>query len=169
MQASTDPLLDIAFRRHAQELCDSWQGKVLARALVVQGGVGRARGLPGAAVLSVLAHNFDNAMPVLLRVVFPDWKSIGSPMLCSAARIAKTGDVMADMIGKDGQFFKNQQLFRNTRRMESAFRRVADEARLDDKQRVEFFEAVKRWVVCDYRLDPTMNPDDPDAKRLTIH
>jgi hypothetical protein len=28
------------------------------------------------------------------------------------------------------------------------------------------FAAVKRWVVADRRLDPNMDPQDPDAKRL---
>jgi hypothetical protein len=35
-----------------------------------------------------------------------------------------------------------------------------------DKERIEFFEMVKLWLAADERLDPNMNPNDPDAKRL---
>jgi hypothetical protein len=48
-------------------------------------------------------------------------------------------------------------------------RRLADRLKLTDQERLEFFTCVKRWLVADHRLDPTMDPADPDAKRLTIH
>lgn len=166
MHGATDPIVDLAFRRHVQELRDSWQGWTLRYALTLNAGSARPRDVMGAAILSMLAHNFDDAMPVLLRVVFPGFQSIGTPFLCSAAKIAKTGHVMADFVTRTGAIAKNQIIFRDTRQMEGKFRRVADELRLNDKDRTELFAAVKRWVVCDYRLDPTMNPADPDAKRL---
>lgn len=170
MPAATDTIVDLAFRRHASELRDSWHGRVLAGCLEIVGpGIARPRDVMGAAVLSVLAHSFDDAMPVLLRVVFPGFQAIGVPFFATAAKIAKTGNVMADLITKDGQRMKNQVIFRDTRQMESRFRRHADAARLDDAERTEFIAAVRRWVVCDYRLDPNMNPADPDAKRLTVH
>src|SRR5690242_21960115 len=40
--AATDPIIDIATRRHALELRDSWQGKVLARALRLENGSARS-------------------------------------------------------------------------------------------------------------------------------
>lgn len=123
----------------------------------------------GAAVLSVLAHNFDDAMPVLLRIAHPGFHAIGVPFFCTAAKIAKTAHVMADLITKDGRRVTNQVIFRNTAQMRAKFRLLADAARLDDKDRVEFFAAIQAWVVCDYRLDPTMDRADPDAKRLTVH
>lgn len=166
MLAAADPLIDIAFKRHARELRDTWQGRVLARSLRLVGEFARPLDLEGAAMLSVLAHNFDDGMPVLLRVVFPGFVSIGAPFLCSAARIAKTGHIMADIITRTGQRMRNQAIFKDKRAMESAFRRRADEARLSDAERLEMFDAVKRWVVCDYRLDPGMDPRDPDAVRL---
>ena len=63
--------------------------------------------------------------------------SIGAPFLCSAARIAKTGHVMADMISKDGQRVKNQALFRSTNGMEREFRGFADRLELADDERIE--------------------------------
>jgi hypothetical protein len=161
--------LSLDFRRHAQDLRRTWQGAALAASLLDCGEWTPPRHKVGMCILSVLSHNFDDAMPVMLRVVFPNFKSIGAPFLCSAAKIAKTGHVMADLITKDGQRVRNQALFRSTKAMEGEFRKFADGLRLDDAERTELFAAVKRWVVCDYRLDPQMNPADPDAKRLTVN
>ena len=146
-------------RRHAADLRQCWQGRVLAH----------ATGKMAAAVLSVLAHNFDDAMPVLLRIVFPGFTSIAAPFFCSAAKIAKTGHVCADMVTRDGQVIRMAAIWRSTRQMESEFRRLADQTKMDDDERRQLFAAVKKWVVADFRLDPTMNPADPDAKRLVVH
>lgn len=161
-------VIDLDARRHAQDLRGTWQGRALAAALA-DGEYTPPRDKIGMCLLSVLCHNYDDAMPVMLRVVFPKFRSVGTPFLCSAAKIAKTGHVMADMIDSNGRRFKNQALFGSTKKMEGEFRRFADALRLDDAEREELFAAVRRWVVCDYRLDPTMNPADPDAKRLTVN
>ena len=162
-----DPIVELAFRRHAQDIRETWQCRLLAGALrITDRGIVRPIDLIGAAMLSVLAHNFDDAMPVLLRVAFPEFQAIGVPFFCSAAKIAKTGAVMADLITKTGERAKNQAIFSSTRHMETRFRWLADAMRLNDQDRTELFAAVKRWVVCDYRLDPTMDAADPDARRL---
>lgn len=144
---------------HAQEIAESWQARALRKADGPMFGV----------LLSVLAHSFDDAMPILLRVVFPGFTSIQAPFLCSAGKIAKSGHVMADMVTKDGQIVKNQALFMNTRTMERAFRKLADALSLSDEERIAMFAAAKAWVVCDYRLDPNMDPADPEARRLVLH
>lgn len=159
-------IIDLSFRRHKQDLEGSWQCRLLRKKLVCNGGVARPRDLIGACILSVVSHNYDEALPVLLRVALPGFTGIGAPFFCSSARIARTGDVMVDMISKDGRRVKNQGIFTSSRKLQSAFRRFADEMALGDRDRVELFEALKRWVVCDYRLDPAMNPADPDARRL---
>lgn len=143
----------------ADEMRDSWQGKALAHA---KDGMAQI-------VLSVLAHNFDEAMPILLRVVFPGFTSIKAPFLTSAARVVKTGAVCADMVTADGHIIKNAALFRSETELRDHFRRLADDLKLDDRDRTEMFKCVQRWVVADYRLDPTMDPKDPDAKRLTVN
>lgn len=158
-----DSVEPLAPTLHAAVLRESWQGRVLARAL-------RDDGSPidpiGGVVLSVLAHNFDEAMPVLLRVMFPGFTSVQLPFLCSAGKIAKTGQVCADMVTRDGQIMKMQAFFRNMRAMEREFRKLADRLKFTDQERVALFAAVRRWVVCDFRVDPNMDPRDPDAKRL---
>ena len=155
MQVS-DPVAKVIEAGLAFDLRVSWQARVLAE----------AKGQLGAAVLSVLSHNFDEAMPVLLRIVFPGFTSIAAPFYCTAAKVAKTGAVVADVVTKDGQIVKDAVVFRTEMEMQDQFRRLADRLKLSDAHRVEMFKCVQRWVVADRRLDPTFDPQDPDAKRL---
>ena len=138
---------------HASILRASWQGRVLVF----------AEGKFGSVVESVLAHNFDDTFPVLLKAL---GRWVKPPGLCSAGKIAKNGTVCADVVHRSGMKEIMHVFFRDTKQMEGCFRRLADDCKLTDAERVELFAAVQRWVVCDYRLDPTMDRRDPDAKRL---
>lgn len=144
------------FERHAKELRESWQGRVLAA----------AKGQTGAVVLSVLAHNFDGAILTLCQVVFPGFSGIEAPFMCSAAKVNKAGWVVADVAMRDGRIAKDAKIFASEIELRDEMRRLADRIKLSDADRVQFFAAVQKWVVADQRLDPTMNPMDPDAKRL---
>ena len=163
---TADNLEVLAFWRHARELRDLWQGRLLRRALMSDAGVIRPRSLTGAAILSVIAQSYGGGIDTLLRVLFDDYRGVGNPALTSSAKIDKSGRVCADGISRFGEKMLMVPIFGDTRTMEGEFRRVADKARLSDAERVEFFDAVKLWVVADYRLAPTMDPTDPDAKRL---
>ena len=124
----------------------------------------------GAAVISIIAHSYDDAFPALVWTTFPEFISMGAPFYCTAAQINKAGQVVADRIESNGwEVSKDSVVFRSTKDMEGQFRRLADALRLNDAERRTLFEAVTRWVVADRRLDPNMNPADPDAKRLTVH
>lgn len=128
----------------------------------------RPRDKTGMCVLSIIAHKLSlEDMQFLLRAC--GFRGTTTPMLSSAAKIARTGHIMANMVGSDRHEYLNQALFKNSRQMETAMRNFADLLRLDDDERVEFFDAVKAWVVCDFRLDPTMNPADPDARRMVVN
>lgn len=148
----------LAFCRIHEELRQTWQVKAL------MGSNGHLR----MCVLSVLSHNFDEgeAIPTLMMVA-GQWP-LKAPFLCTAARVLKSGQVVADVV-KGGRVVKWAKLFANEKAMESEFRHLADRLKLNDQDRTELFAAVKRWVVCDYRIDPNMNPMDPDAKRLVVH
>lgn len=146
-------------RNIAFDLRGSWQCKVLTA----------AKGQLGAVVLSVLAHNFDEAMPVLLRIVFPGFTSIVAPFYCTAAKVDKSGAVVADCVSKEGQIIKDAIVFGSEGLMQDQFRGLADRLKLGDADRIELFKCVQRWVVADRRLDPTFDPKDPDAKRLVTH
>lgn len=147
-------------KRIAFDLRATWQARVLLAAQAKTGGV------IGAVTLSVLAHNYDDAMLTLLKVLFPGFESITPPFLCSAGKVDKSGAVVADLVERAGVITKNYRLYRDEISLRDDFRRLADELKLRDADRVELFAAVKRWVVADRRLDPNMDPKDPDAKRL---
>lgn len=152
--------LDLVFKRHFDDLRASWQVRALIETQNKHIGV---------VLLSVLAHTYDEAMFVVMRVAFPGFTSIVPPFLCTAGKIAKTGAVIADVVQRNGTITKNTVLYKNDKKLRDDFRRLADKLRLGDQDRLELFSALKRWIVCDYRLDPTMDPQDPDAKRLVAH
>jgi len=145
----------LAWLRAARDLRETWQGRCLAT----------ARGQMGAVLLSVLAHNFEGALPVLLHVIFPGFQGVRAPFYCSAARIMENGQIAADLVTKNGELVKRALVFNSEIGMRDAFRRLADQIKATDQERAELFDAVKKWVVADFRLDPTMDRSDPDAKR----
>lgn len=149
-------VLDLDYRRHADDLRETWQGRALKH----------ATGQTASVLLSVLAHNWDDAMPVLLRAVFPGFESIATPFLCSAGKISKTGHVCADLVTKDGQVVKMCSLYPSERDLEKDFRELADNLKFSDEDRVQLFCAIRRWIVCDFRINPSFAPADPDAKRV---
>ena len=150
--------------KEAKALRDMWQGRALAA----------ATGTTAAVLLSVLAHNYDDAMPVMLRVVKPrTWdaenQTLRAPFLSSAGRIDKTGAIVADVVQANGKIQKQAVLYANEVAFRDDFRRLADRLKLRDDERIEMFKAAQRWVVADRRLDPSFDPKDPDAKRLRVH
>lgn len=147
--------------KHAADLRHTWQGRALAE----------AQGRMMLVVSSMLAHAYDEAMAVMFRVVKPKcWdayqQTLRTPFLCSAGKIWKDGTIVADAILFDGALKQRKVMFSSSRDFEYECRKLADRLKLSDKERVEFFIVAKNWVVCDYRIDPTMDPRDPDARRL---
>lgn len=151
------PATDLDHKRHADELRETWQYRVM---------LATAKHKLGAVMLSVIAHNFDDAMPVLLRIAFPGFTGLTPPFLSSAGKIDRAGRVVGDVVAPDGVIIRNCPLFRSVKDLETAFRQVADRLKLNDADRLGLFAAIGKWLVCDYRLDPTMDPKDPDARRL---
>lgn len=130
-------------------------------------GVVKPRSHMGAVALSVIGHSFDRELLPLMAACFPGFYSLGTPFLCSAGKVWKTGRIIADVVLKDNQpATPNVVVFLGLEDLESRWRKFADRLGLTDAERVELFDAVKAWVVADYRIDPTMNPADPDARRL---
>jgi hypothetical protein len=138
---------------------DSWQ----VRALLA------ARGLEQAVVLSMLAHSYDDDMLRILNIAYPGFVSISAPFLGTAGKVDKRGRICADIIFDDQPPMKLQPLYASEIHFRDAMRRIADQLKLSDADRIEMFDVAQRWIVCDFRLDPTMNPQDPDAKRLTVN
>lgn len=140
----------------AFDLRASWQARALAE----------AKGQTGMVLLSVLSHSYDDALVVLLPLVFPGFVEPSLPVLASCAKVDKTGAVVADVIDKKHVVKKGAVIYRTEAALQDDFRRLADRLKLNDDDRIELFKCVQRWVVADCRLDPTFDPQDPDAKRI---
>lgn len=145
----------------AGELQASWQG----RALAWTGG----RGNLAAVLMSLFADSDDEAFPFLMRAVFPEWRGVLCPFICSSPKIDKAGRIVADVALRGGQKVKDYTIFNDETQMESVFRRLADRLKFDDSDRIALFDSVRAWVKADMRLDPAMDRRDPDAKRLTVN
>lgn len=149
------------------ELRDTWQARVLCH----------ARGRMAVVVPSILAHRETELMMINLMVVCdpPCWDmcrmSLRTPFLCSVAKIDKEGRIVADVIERDVPVGpmrrKNSVLFVNLPDFQNELRVLADGCDLNYEDRMAFFSAGVRWVAADMRLDPTLSPLDPDARRLT--
>lgn len=145
----------------ADELRASWPGRALAYV--------RHQEQLGPVVLSLIADNFDDAMPFLLRAVFPQASGVRAPFYCTSPKINKAGVIVADIINRDGTKTVGRTVFLNERQMEAVFRTLADRLKFSDDDRRDLFRCIHHWVKADMRLDPTMDRRDPDAKRLVVH
>jgi hypothetical protein len=77
---------------------------------------------------------------------------------------------VADVLFDDEPFpYRDYRIFRDETQMRDKLRRLADELKLNDDDREQLFIAARKWCACDRRLDPGMDPKDPDAKRLTVN
>ena len=156
MRGAQVPVTDLE-KTVAFDLRASWQVKVMIATRGQQIGM---------VTMSVLAHTYDEAMPALLALADLDEPPL--PCLVSAARISKSGAVVADVVDRMGTRIRDAVIYRNEFLLRDDFRKLADRLKLSDTDRIELFKCVQRWVVADRRLDPTFDPQDPDAKRL-IH
>lgn len=163
MDQATELTADLLSTVNAtQELCDTWQGRALRFA--------EKRAI-GIVLLSVLANAYETEhIFVLLHAVFPGFKSIKPPFICSTARVNKYGAIVADVVPRSGdRVIKNEVIFPSEAAMQASFRKLADMMKLDDRDRRELFKAANMWVVADMRLDPNFDRRDPDAKRLVLN
>lgn len=140
----------------AFDLRASWQVRALAE----------AKGLTGMVLLSVLSHTYDDALLVLLPIVFPGYVEPSLPVLASCGKVDKTGAIVADVIRKDHYLVKDALIYKSETDLRDDFRRLADHLKFNDADRTELFKCVQRWVVADRRLDPSFDPKDTDARRL---
>ena len=125
-----------------------------------------AQGIEGAVLLSMLAHAYDDDQIIGIMLAAFGQSAIKAPFICSAAKIDKAGRVCVD-VAFDTHIRKLKPIFASEIIFRDHLRRLADRLKLADDERTELFALARKWVVCDYRLDPTMARNDPDAKRLT--
>lgn len=162
----TDTVEPLSHRQHVDELRATWQARVLAAATT---------GVMRVVVPSILAHAYDEFMPTLMRAIDPPcWDasrlSLRVPFLTSIGRINRRGQIVANaMMSADALPTRDKVVFASTTHFQYELRKLADATRLTDAEREQFFIVAKKWLAADQRLDPAMDPQDPDAKRLVAH
>lgn len=131
--------------RETEEMRHNWRGRLLAG----------AHGRLGAVAMSVVAHDLKDAiaMKTLLQTVFPGYEGISMPFLVTCGKISRQGRVYAQVMVDFG-ITRTLVLFESEHDLESDFRKLADELRFSDDDRVAMFAALKNWIVADFRLDP---------------
>jgi len=144
-----------AFRRQ-RELRDSWQAKLLRTARA-----NRYYDKTAMVLLSVLATSYDEMMLPLLHIIGLVEPPL--PCLVTSGKIAKSGAIFATVMFEHGK--ENRVLYEDEIELRDSFRRLADRAMVHGDERAEMFTAIRNWLVADYRLNPTMDPMDPDARR----
>lgn len=143
----------------AFDLPGSWQVRALRE----------AKGQTITALESVLEHTYEHILLIMIEAAFPFRARPIEPTLpcvASTVKVDKTGAIVGDIIDKEHRVTKDVVIYRSEIEMQNDFRRLADRMKLSDADRIEMFKCVQRWVVADRRLDPSFDPQDPDAKRL---
>lgn len=143
-------IIPLDTQRHAQDLRDTWQARALAE----------SKGRLSAVMLAVLMHSYLSAMQILLRVVFPrapiaknGWPEINRPFLYGPAAIDIGGRIRCGMFDRIGRRLPWTIIYATEGDLLKDFRDLADRLKLNDHDRVQMTEAVKRWIVRDVRVD----------------
>ena len=143
-------IIPLNAQRHAQDLRDTWQARCLAE----------SKGRLGATMLAVLMHSYAPAMQIMLRVVFPKapiarngWTEIARPFFFGGATIDLGGRVLCGAVDKSGRRYKAGIAWPNEGALLKDVRDLADRLKLNDEDRVQMTEAVKRWIVRDLRVN----------------
>lgn len=130
-------------------LRDSWEGRVLKA----------ATGLRFAVLHAIIVAEYPQALPFLLRSVFPGFIDIKLPQLFGYARIERSGAVTclitrtrAELAGAAPR--DRVPIYASNDEMCADMRRLADRLKLSDADRTEMFELIQKWVAEDLRIGP---------------
>lgn len=100
-------------------------------------------------LLVAIAKEYPAAFKTLLRAI--GITDINRPFLCSYATIAPSGRIVCDMIEKSG-IKRTVAVYQNENEFIYDMRKLADEIKLDDKDRTEMFTVLQKWITKDQRV-----------------
>jgi hypothetical protein len=118
-----------------------------------------------AAVLSVLAHSEADMFDLYAKAAcWPNpWPGAVPPLFASCAKVLADGKIGVDIIDRQHQRYRNAPMFRDLDELTGEFRRLADQLKLTDADRLAMFAAVQKWIVADHRLNPLTGDKDKTA------
>jgi hypothetical protein len=123
----------------ADEIAEGWQCKALRA----------SKGKLRQVVIVALAKEYPEALITLLKVAFPGFVDISRPMFIGYAHIDLGGNIVCDMVESDDSVVAAQ--IGTEQSFIYAIRKLADELKLDDKDRSEMFVVLQKWVASDKR------------------
>ena len=129
-------------RKHAQELRDTWQARLLAE----------AEGREFAVALAVICLEWPTALPTLMRTVFPGFVDITRPFFAGYARTQIDGSVWCGLIDRDYEW-RYIRVYTSEHDYVTAFRVIADKLKLNDDDRTMMFKVLRNWITSDMRID----------------
>jgi hypothetical protein len=127
--------------KHADEIREMWQSKALRA----------SKGKLRKVIIVALAKEYPAALVTLMKVTFPGFVDFDRPFFSSYAHIDLGGNIVCDMIDRDGS--KVQAQIGTEDSFIYAVRKLADELKLPDKDRSEMFVVLQKWVASDKRVD----------------
>ena len=133
--------MSLLAKKHADEIRAMWQ----SRALTASSGKLRR------VLITALAKEYPGALVTLMKVTFPGFVDFSRPMFLSYAHVALDGSVMCEMIDRDDNR-RPIRVYASEDRFIYDMRKLADGLKLDDKDRIEMFGVLQRWVASDRRV-----------------
>lgn len=124
----------------AEEVRAMWQARAL---LAAKDKIQRV-------LLVAIAKEYPAAFRTLLRAI--GIADINRPFLCSYATIVPSGRIVCDMIEKDGSK-RTVAIYKNENEFIYEMRKLADELKLNDADRIEMFTVLQKWVTKDQRVN----------------
>ena len=133
--------MSLVASKHADEIRELWQSKAL------RASSGKLRKV----LITALAKEYPGALVTLMKVTFPGFVDIDLPMPLGYASIEIDGSITCEMMFKDN--VKGlARLYENENAFIYDMRKLADEMKLDDKDRIEMFTILQKWVSSDKRV-----------------
>lgn len=129
------------FHKEAVAIRAMWQSRALYA----------AKGITAKVLGCALMNEYAMAMPILLRVTFPNFKDVQLPALTGYATVWPSGRISCAMIDTNRNR-KVVEVYASEEEMRGGFRRLADELKLSDAERVEMFAVLKKWITRDLRV-----------------
>jgi hypothetical protein len=126
-------------KKHADEIREMWQSKALRHS------TGKLRKV----IIVALAKEYPAALETLMQVTFPGFVDFDRPFFTSYAHIDEGGNIVCDMIERDGSKVVAQ--IGTEQSFIMAVRKLADQLKLCDRDREEMFVVLQKWVASDKR------------------
>lgn len=128
-------------KKHADEIRQMWQSRAL------HASTGKMRKV----LITALAKEYPGAMVTLMKVTFPGFVDFDLPIFLSYAHICRFGTIVCEMMEKHG-VRRTVCVYRSENAFIYDMRKLADKLKLDDKDRVEMFTVLQKWVASDRRV-----------------